>query len=148
MLEYCSSVWNVGYLGDVRKVESLQRRWTREIVGMSGVSYSDRLRRLNLYSIYGRLLRRDMIRIWKILHSEEDADLLELLDVNVSSRVRGHRFRLRIPICRSDVRRRSFGVRCVNLWNELSSEVVESECVDGFKRLLDVSLGNRLFAIL
>ena len=28
LIDYCSCVWNVGYLADVRRLESLQRRWT------------------------------------------------------------------------------------------------------------------------
>ena len=36
LLEYGSSVWNVKYLPDTRRLESLQRRWTTDIHGMSG----------------------------------------------------------------------------------------------------------------
>ena len=27
-MDYCCCLWNVGYLGDVRLLESVQRRWT------------------------------------------------------------------------------------------------------------------------
>ena len=63
IIEYCSSVWNVGYLGDIRSVEALQRRWTKEIDGMAGVRYEDRLRMLDLSSIRGRLLRKDLVSV-------------------------------------------------------------------------------------
>ena len=35
ILVYCSCVWNVGYVGDVTLLESVQRRWTKKIDGMS-----------------------------------------------------------------------------------------------------------------
>ena len=34
VIDYCSCLYNVGYLGDMRRLESLQRRWTREVDGM------------------------------------------------------------------------------------------------------------------
>ena len=29
-MDYCCCLWNVGYLGDVRLLESVQRRWTMD----------------------------------------------------------------------------------------------------------------------
>ena len=141
-------MWNVGYLGDVRSVEALQRRWTREIDGMVGIDYEDRLEALGLFSIYGRLLRKDLIRIWKVFHTEEDLGILELFDLGVNPRVRGHRFRLRVPICRTELRRKSLAVRCVTLWNRLPSDIVESECYDEFKRKLDRTLYDKFFEVI
>ena len=31
-MDFGSSVWNVGSLSDIRLLESVQRRWTRQIV--------------------------------------------------------------------------------------------------------------------
>ena len=148
IIEYCSSVWNVGYMGDVRSVESLQRRWTREIDGMVGVDYEERLRVLDLFSVYGRLLRKDLIRIWKAFHAEENLGVFELFDLGVNPRVRGHSFRLRVPICRSELRRKSFAVRCVLKWNRLPSDVVECESYEEFKRKLDISMGEEFFKVI
>ena len=55
--------WNVGYLGDMRLLESLQRRWTQEIEGVGDMPYTDRLKELELFSIHGRILRIDLIKI-------------------------------------------------------------------------------------
>ena len=38
-LEYASCLWNVGYLGDVRLLERVQRRWTRVVIGFSDGQY-------------------------------------------------------------------------------------------------------------
>ena len=61
LLEYCSCVWHTGFVQDLKLLENVQRRWTERIDGMGSLSYSDRLKALNLYSIQGRLLRADLI---------------------------------------------------------------------------------------
>ena len=72
IIEYGSCVWNVGYLEDERRIERLQRKWTREIDGLTGLDYVSRLKKIGLYSIKGRLLRIDLIQIWKAFHSDVD----------------------------------------------------------------------------
>ena len=67
ILDYCSGVWHVGYAGDVILLESVQRRWTKKMEGLSNLSYGERLRALNLFSIQDRLLRSDLIKYWKII---------------------------------------------------------------------------------
>jgi len=36
-------------------------------------------------------------------------------------------------------------VRCVNVWNGLPEEVVEASSLGGFKRLLDVHMGDQFY---
>ena len=148
LIDYCSCVWNVGYLADVRCLESLQRRWTREVAVVGSLEYVSRLRDLGLYSVSGHLLRADLIEIWKILHCGRDSELAELFEVSVTSRIRGHSLKLIIPACRSEIFRRGFGVRRVLLWNSLPAAVVELDSVAGFKIGLDRFLGNRLVEVL
>ena len=49
LIEYGSCIWNVGYLQDVRRLESIQRRWSREVQGMGGLDYAARLRSMGLF---------------------------------------------------------------------------------------------------
>ena len=148
ILDYCSSVWNVGYLGDLRRLEAVQRRWTREVSGFSTLDYGSRLRELNLHSIYGRLLRGDLIKMWKVFHSHMSADLSGLFHLVSDSRTRGHAYKLAIPVCRTELLRRSFGVRHVMLWNSLPAEVVETESLTVFKSGLARVLSEKLFEFL
>ena len=82
-MDLSSSVWSVGYLGDVRLLESVQRRWTREITGIGHLSYVETLKVLGLYSVYGRLMCADLIECWKVFHSEGDIGLLNFLTMVV-----------------------------------------------------------------
>ena len=145
ILEFSSSVWNTGYLGDIRLLESLQRRWTRNVMGMENLEYGDRLRRLGLFSVYGRLLRIDLVNIWKSFHSDIDIGLDRLFEMAPHVGTRGHSYKLSIPVCRSELRRRWFAVRCVSIWNGLPAEVVESDSLFVFKKGVEKKLGNKLF---
>ena len=147
IIDYCSCVWNVGYIEDIRKLESLQRRWTREIDGLGGLDYVTRLKTVGLYSIRGRLLRADLVKIWKAFNAEVDVGVAQLFEMARSVGTRGHSFKMSVPVCRSEVLRRSFGVRRVMLWNSLPSSVVETSSVGTFKRLLDEFLGDTLFGV-
>ena len=42
-LEYPLSLWNVGYLDDLKLLERIQRMWTRVVVGLEEISYPERL---------------------------------------------------------------------------------------------------------
>ena len=39
IMEYCSSVWNVGFLGDLRLLESVQRQCMRSVDGLGDLDY-------------------------------------------------------------------------------------------------------------
>ena len=147
IIDYCSCLWNVGYLGDVRRLESLQRRWNREIDGIGNLEYVFRLKAIGLYSVQGRLLRSDLIKIWKSFNSEIDVGLSELFEMAANVGTRGHYLKMSIPICRSEVLRRSFAVRRVMLWNSLPADLVGVSSLGSFKGGLDVFLAERLFEV-
>jgi hypothetical protein len=66
ILDYCSCVWNVGFVGDMHLMESVQRRWTKQVYGLSNMDCNTRLRALDLFSIWGRLLQAELVKYWKI----------------------------------------------------------------------------------
>ena len=88
ILDYCSSVCNLGFVGDVRNLESVQRRWTGQITGMDGLSYVSRLRRVGLYSVRGRCIRADLIKVWKVFQGKSPDALRSLFDCRAHSATR------------------------------------------------------------
>ncbi len=134
LLEYSSSLWNQGYLGDLRLLESVQRRWTKSISGLENLTYPDRLKSLNLFSVKGRLLRHDLILYWKIFHGHSPLsppDIFTLHNQNIATR--GHRYKIAHTRCSLDIRKRFFSVRCVPQWNSLPDSVVSSASLETFK---------------
>ena len=145
LLEYCSVLWNVGYMQDTKKLESIQKRWIRQVDGLEEFSYQERLRDLGLYSIYGRLLRADLIKIWKIFRGNLDPDLQGLFDRANHPATRGHNLKLAVPRHRTELAKRFLSKRCVSIWNQIPAAAIESETVEGFKRYLDTSLADKFY---
>ena len=81
IIEYCSCIWHTGYLEDLRRLERIQRRWTKHFEGLSALSYADRLRTLRVYSVQDRLLRADLIQCWKIFSGNSCITPDELFDL-------------------------------------------------------------------
>ena len=146
IIEYCSCVWNTGYVGDMRVLESVQRRWTTRVSGLSDLDYESRLRALNQYSVRGRLIRADIIQCWKMFHAQCTVDPTTMFTLAPQSGTRGHRFKLCHVRAQTDVRKRSFSVRCVELWNSLPDRVVAETDYKTFKNLLADTLCEMLYS--
>ena len=99
-----------------------------------------------MYSIYGRLLRADIIKVWKIYNEDLDPDLQKLFERALHPATRGHQLKLAVPRCRKEIYNRFLSVRCVNLWNQLPSEAVESQSLGAFKRHLDSLLSESFYS--
>ena len=144
-LEYGSQLWNQDYIGDTTLVERIQRRWTREIAGIGHLPYEERLRALDLYSIRGRLLRADLILVYKIFHGMCALSPRSFFEPAPSTVTRGHPMKIRVQQCRLDVRKRFFSNRVVAAWNSLSAEAVQATSINSFKSHLHRELGEQLY---
>ena len=78
-------------------------------------------------------------------HSDIDVGLSDIFEHVRNTRTRGHAYKLSIPMCMKDVKKRYFAVRCVNIWNSIPAEAVASNIVETFKAQLDMFLGDRLY---
>ena len=47
-LEYAQAVWSPQYKGDIKKIEAVQRNATRQVNGLKGKPYEERLKILKL----------------------------------------------------------------------------------------------------
>ncbi|XP_059843914.1 P-selectin glycoprotein ligand 1 isoform X2 [Hypanus sabinus] len=66
-LEYCMQFWSPNYWKDINKVERVQRRFTRMLLGLEKMSYRERLNRLGLYSLERRRMKGDLIEVYKVM---------------------------------------------------------------------------------
>eukprot|EP00061_Rhincodon_typus_P010782 g35323.t1 len=60
LLEYCVQFWSPCYRKDIIKLEKVQVRFVKMLLGMEGLSYKERLDRLELFSLAHRKLRDDL----------------------------------------------------------------------------------------
>ena len=135
-LEYGNLVWGPYNRADQRLVEKVQRRATRLVECIRHKSYEERLRYLQLPSLYYRRRRGDMIYVYQLFHGGIDADPQKFFTLATGS-TRGHPFKLLKPTASTRVRRLAFATRTVNDWNSLPAEVVCSPSLNVFKARLD-----------
>ena len=78
-LEYANQVWCPYLKKHIEAIENVQRRASKQIPGLSSLSYEDRLRKLKLPTLAYRRSRGDMIELYKILTGKYDEDVSNFL---------------------------------------------------------------------
>ena len=136
-LEYGAPIWNPRPKRDITELEKGQRRATRQVPQLKGLSYEDRLRKLQLPTLRYRRLRGGMIETYKLLHDIYDPILPKLLDPVEKSKTRGHRLKLPKKSAKNNIKGHVFSHRIVNDWNSLPEDVVSAPSVNAFKNRLD-----------
>ena len=136
ILEYASPVWCPHLQKDIDLLESVQRRFTKLLPGMYHKSYKERLEACKLPSLELRRLLIDLILTYSLLHNAYDVDCSRYFNIRGCERTRGHPFKLRVNISKTDCRKFFFCNRVVNVWNQLPASVVLAKSVSTFKRLL------------
>lgn len=138
ILEYANQVWCPYKIKDITAIENVQRRATRLVPSLRDLSYSDRLKKLNLPTLAYRRSRGDMIETYKILQGVYDDDVCgDLFVLQGDSRTRGHSKKLFKRRTRLNIRKYCFCNRVVDNWNSLPEWVVNVDSVDKFERELD-----------
>ena len=138
-IEYGNTIWHPHWKKDIEQVEKVQRRATKYLTSLSRLSYSDRLKQLNLYSMAYRRLRGDMIEVYKILSNTYDPVSAPTLHVIGETTTRGNGKKLINPgpFPSTTLRKNFFTQRVTTTWNNLPRHVVWSNSVDVFKHSLD-----------
>ena len=139
ILEYGNSVWYPRFIKDDEKIERVQRRVTKLIKGLNGLSYQDRLRQIHLPTLKYRRMRGDMIEVYKFLHGYYTLDSSMLFSKLSESSTRGHSLKLYKNGFNKglDIRKYSFSYRIVDNWNSLTEEIVTAPSINCFKNRLD-----------
>ena len=112
------------------------------IKGLEHLSYGERLRELDLFSLEKRRLRGDLIVAFQYLkgaYKQEGEWLFTRVD---SDKTRGNGFKLRQGRVRLDIRRNLFTQRVMRHWNRLPNKVVGAPCLEVLKARLDGALGS------
>ena len=121
---------------DIDTLEKVQRRATKHLRGLAHLTYESRLEILDLYSLYCRRQRGDMIETYKILKQHYDLDPSTFFTLNTAT-TRGHSLKLFKERSRLLVRQNFFTNRIVNLWNSLPDFIISAPTVATFKLRLD-----------
>ena len=136
-LEFAVQTWSPYLKKDIRILEKVQRRATRLIHGLEGLTYEDRLERTGLYSLECRRQRGDLIETFKILKGLEEIRADKLFTLSQYPSTRGGPLKLFKERSRTEIRKNFFSQRSVNLWNSLPENIKETKTVVSFKASLD-----------
>jgi len=114
-LEYCTPIWSPHLPKDNDILEREQRRATKLITSISTLTYEARLEKLQLYSLYCRRQRVDLIVAFKILNSYYRIDSNQIFTLQNDSNTRGHEMKLFKPRIMSSIGHISFsnGTTCL-----------------------------------
>ena len=93
ILDYCSSVWSPHCAKYIVRLESVQRGFTKSLLGYKKPSYAERLTRAGLCSLELRPHRTDLCICYKILHSQIHLNSFFVMD-DVSA-TRGHSWKIK-----------------------------------------------------
>ena len=102
-LEYGNLIWGPFNRADQKLVERVQRRATKLVPEIKHLPYQERLRHLNLPSLYHRRRRGDMIAVYQILNGGIDVQWNQFFRPAASTVTRGHEMKLLKPQATSRV---------------------------------------------
>ena len=135
-LEYCCNVWSPYKLADIRKIESIQRKFTKRLTGLQDLSYQDRLTEIGAESLQIRRIKFDLTMYYKILHSLVDLEPNDYFGIK-STCTRGNDFSLLLHKYCSNIDKYTFKNRVLTLWNLLPNPPVSASSLSSFKNSLD-----------
>ena len=146
IVDYGSTVYYPYTKKNSQLIENIQRRATRIVPQLKGLSYTERLQALNLPTLLYRRERFDLIQIFKIVNHLEDIDSSKFFTFN-DNPTRGHIFQIYKPNVNKSLRQNTFPLRCIDSWNKLDENIVLSESVLEFKSKLDIKWRHKRFKI-
>ena len=146
LIEYACCIWSPYYCYAIDKVESVQRRFTKFLPGLTGLDYPSRLAKLNLRSLEYRRLEQDLTLCYKILFGLIDVDSSKYFTLRQAdcASTRGNPYKLLCSNCHTDLRYNFFSERVVAIWNSLSPSIVSFNNLIAFKSTLK-NINLRIF---
>ena len=143
ILEYCVQAWRPWLAKDIKVLEDVQRRAVRQVRGLKSLTYEEKLKELDLFSLEHRRERGDAIQAWKILHRHDDVDESVWFNRLANEHDRDTRLSsgymsLKHKSSLHDPRANSFSVRVPRIWNSLPESVRSAETLSKFKDEYDL----------
>ena len=138
-MEYCSPLWCPQQVGDIKLLESVQRRFTAKISGLQDSNYWERLKILGLMSLQRRRERYSILHMHKIRHKLVPDEM----KITFYPTTR-HGLKAEIPDLsrvkskfNSSLYKSSFGSVGPRLWNSVPKDIREISDPAEFKANLD-----------
>ena len=137
ILEYSSTVWDPYTKQNIDKIEILQRRAARFVVGNYSyhASPTAMMKELGWQALAERRAKAKAVMMYKIQNNL--IAIPQHLFQNYSRHSRRSQAVFILPFCRTDCYKFSFVPTSVKIWNELPPSIRESQSLNNFKAALD-----------
>ena len=134
-LKFAIQAWAPWQKGEIDLLESVQRKLVKEVTGLRGISYDDRLTELGIETLEKRRKGQDLLQAFKILKEIDDVDKTKWFHQTPVGRTRategGHQ--IVRENSRLELRRNFFSQRMVDKWNSLPQGAKGATTVREFK---------------
>ena len=139
-LEFAVQAWAPWQRGEIDLLESVQKKMVKEVTGLKGVSYEDRLTELGMESLEKRRQGQDLMQAFKILKEVDNVDKTtwfhQALPRSHQTRATEGGHHIVLENARLELRRNFFSQRVAEKWNSLPGETKEARTVKEFKNCL------------
>ena len=135
VLEYASSVWSPYLLKHINAIERVQKHFTKRIPSLSHLTYPERLAAIDLEPLELRRLKADLVLYYKCLNNLTALPYTDYFNLsNYTTQTRTGGSRLIVPLCSTNRFANDFFIRCINCWNSMSSDIVNSNSIKHLKK--------------
>jgi len=136
LLEYASQAWSPYNLKDIKRIESVQRHFTKRLPGLSHLNYTNRFKYLDLETLEIRRLHHDLIYTYKVLFGKTNMDCANMFSVAQYTTNRDYPWKLYASYCRTSLRKHYFSKRVIAAWNYLKITNTTLHSVAAFRSLV------------
>ena len=128
----CSGLEPLVTIADFKLIEKVQIRAVKQISGLKGVSYEERLLELGLESLESRRTRFDLIQTYKIINKIDNVDYnswFTLVGHNLTqiTRLTSYPSNIMAQRSRTDLRTYFFSNRVTNTWDTIPTEIKQQD---------------------
>ena len=138
ILEFSCEVWDPTLVTLIKEVETVQRRFTKRIfnrVGMTDISYEERLAALETTTLEKRRHAAGLSYMYKMLLREVDLPYSDFFQCSRRTiQRRKHSYFILFPRANHESFKSSFMVRYINEWNQLPPEFFYSITSSTFRQ--------------
>jgi len=137
-LEYSSAVWSAHRIDLIKRLEDVQRRFTKKLNGLANLSYAKHLEILGLEALLTRRTKSDLVLCYSVVHGHSCMKPAHFFVLRSTYITRGRNLKLFKPQCSLNVRKYSFAYRVIDIWNSLSSDTVNANSISVFRHKLEL----------
>jgi Reverse transcriptase (RNA-dependent DNA polymerase)/Endonuclease-reverse transcriptase len=136
ILDYNSQIWSPNRIGDIARIESVQRSFLKHLKGFEGLAYGDRLTKAQLCTLELRRVRSDLVLCYKIIHNLIPLNQADFFKFDTQNKTRGNKLKIKPNKAKTNARFSFFSSRIIKIWNSLPNDAVCSANLYVFKNYI------------